>query len=448
MGAVLRDGRWLMVVWAASAVSAARGQCELAWSGVGGGVAGRVRALLAMEAPVGGALIAAGKFEAAGGTPARNIARWDGGSWAALGGGVGAEAHSLAIFDDGSGKKLYVGGEFQLVSGRPISYIARWDGVSWSGVGGGTNDFVLALAVYDDGLGGGAALYAGGCFPHAGGSTLANRIARWDGSAWSALGTGMNGFVRGLAVYRAPGGVEELIAGGQFTAAGGAPANRVARWDGARWAALGEGLDNAVYALAVYDDGSGEKLYAGGFFLNAGGAPAQRIARWDGARWEGVGGGMNSDVTALAVFDGFFAEQERGLYAGGLFTLAGTTPVNRVARWDGARWSRLGSGVGANFVYALARFDDGRGVAPHVGGDFAVTGAGAEAVGIARADAWALGDSNGDRRVNFGDITTTLSFWGISYGTGTGPGDGNGDGAVNIADLSATLTGWGSDCGM
>ena len=49
------------------------------------------------------------------------------------------------------------------------------------------NDSVYALAVS------GSDLYAGGEFTTAGGSA-ANYIAKWNGSSWSALGSGMNGY--------------------------------------------------------------------------------------------------------------------------------------------------------------------------------------------------------------------------------------------------------------
>ena len=44
----------------------------------------------------------------------------------------------------------------------------------------------------------------------------ANRIAKWDGSLWSALGSGVNGYVYDLA-FDASGTV---CAGGGFTTAG------------------------------------------------------------------------------------------------------------------------------------------------------------------------------------------------------------------------------------
>src|SRR5688572_27565773 len=58
-------------------------------------------------------------------------------------------------------------------------------------------------------------LVVGGSFTIAG-DVLAARIATWDGTSWSALGTGMSGTVSALTVYNG-----NLIAGGAFTTAGG-----------------------------------------------------------------------------------------------------------------------------------------------------------------------------------------------------------------------------------
>ncbi|MBN2227120.1 MAG: hypothetical protein JW763_07115 [candidate division Zixibacteria bacterium] len=51
---------------------------------------------------------------------------------------------------------------------------------------------------------------------------------------WSALGTGMNGIVGALTVYDG-----KLIAGGDFTLAGGISASHIAAWNGSSWASLG-----------------------------------------------------------------------------------------------------------------------------------------------------------------------------------------------------------------
>src|SRR5262245_6472774 len=133
----------------------------------------------------------------------------------------------------------------------------------------GTDNFVRAIAVYEDGSG--QALYVGGDFNVAGGVTPI-RIAKWDGSSWSALGSGMNEPVYALTVYD-DGGGPALYAGGDFTIAGGVAASKIARWDGSSWSALGSGMSGggAVLALTVYDDGGGPALYAGGGFCTGGG---------------------------------------------------------------------------------------------------------------------------------------------------------------------------------
>jgi hypothetical protein len=118
----------------------------------------------------------------------------------------------------------------------------------------------------------------------------------------------MNGDVHALAVLG-----NSLYAGGQFTLAGEVYATNIAQWNGSSWSALGSGLNADVLALAV----SGGTLYAAGYFTIAGGVPANYIAQWNGSSWSPLGSGLNADVLALAVSGGT-------LYAGGDFTTAGT----------------------------------------------------------------------------------------------------------------------------
>src|SRR5258707_1114204 len=66
--------------------------------------------------------------------------------------------------------------------------------------------------------------YVGGYFKMVGGDAAYN-IAKWNGSSWSALGSGMDGRVSALVVS---GG--DLYAGGDFTIAGGIDANHIAKW--------------------------------------------------------------------------------------------------------------------------------------------------------------------------------------------------------------------------
>lgn len=72
-----------------------------------------------------------------------------------------------------------------------------------------------------------------------------------------------------------------LYVGGQtFTTAGGQPANRVAKWNGKTWSAVGDGFANGiVWKLAVFNDGTGDALYAFGTFTASGATPINRMAK-------------------------------------------------------------------------------------------------------------------------------------------------------------------------
>src|SRR4249919_3318408 len=80
-------------------------------------------------------------------------------------------------------------------------------------------------------------------------------------STWDATigAPGANDDVRAFASFDEGAG-PRLFAGGDFTQMGGIAAAHIARWDGTSWTAIGTGFDGPVYALAVYDDGSGRAL--------------------------------------------------------------------------------------------------------------------------------------------------------------------------------------------
>ena len=339
------------------------------WAPLSSGMDGQVRALAVYDDGDGPALYAGGLFTTSGGLPASRIARWDGSSWAAVGGGLNGgglngDVEVLVVHDDGSGPALYAGGRFTAAGGVPAKHVARWDGSSWSALGSGLNGGVDALAVYDDG--GGPALYAGGEFTSAGG-VLARRIAKWDGSSWAPLASGMDGQVHALAVHDFGGG-PALYAGGAFSRAGRVPASHVAKWDGASWSPLGSGVNGDVLALAVYQTsyaGDPPTLFAGGSFTAAGSVAAMRIARWNGSSWARAGIGMDGDVEVLAVHQSSYG---LALMAGGSFTTADGRAANRIATWNG--WSWYGTAEMNGGVAALAEYDDGGGPALYVGGEF------------------------------------------------------------------------------
>jgi hypothetical protein len=232
------------------------------WSPLGSGVNDWVNALAVLP---NGDLVAGGKFDVAGGTTAYKVARWNGSTWSSMGSGLTGDVYSLAALPNGD---LVAGGNY---------VISRWDGSTWSQMGSGVSGIVHALKVLPNGD-----LVAGGDFTTIGGVS-ARYIARWDGSIWSPFGSGMsnNSSTQVNALVSLTNG--DLVAGGEFFSAGGVSASRIARWNGSSWSSIGSGVgrndlsDQAVIDLAVLSNGD---LVAGGGFMTAGGVVAPYIARW------------------------------------------------------------------------------------------------------------------------------------------------------------------------
>ncbi|MBI4788414.1 MAG: hypothetical protein HY782_15390 [Chloroflexi bacterium] len=70
--------------------------------------------------------------------------------------------------------------------------------------------------------------------------------------------------------------MNKIYVDGNFTLAGSADANYIARWDGSNWSALGSGLNG--YATAITTGGG--SVYAAGNFTTAGAKASYHFARW------------------------------------------------------------------------------------------------------------------------------------------------------------------------
>ena len=277
-------------------------------------------------------------------------------TYTAMGSGAGpdpafpgnfADVRALVYGPDGA---LYAGGDFVVMDGVTVNHIARWDGSSWTSLGSGLNGSVEALAFDSSGT-----LYAGGEFTQAGGTSAAH-VARWNGTGWSALGSGMSGgsgtIVKALVIAGST-----LYAGGVFTTAGGIAAANIAAWSNSAWSPLGTGVNDRVRALLW--DGTGT-LYATGDFTS----PSGRIAAWNGTSWAALSSGLNGGGYALAMQDGV-------LYVGGSFTDAGGQAAGSVAAWNGSGWFVPSSSQLNYVVHALVPRPDGSIIA---GGAFTVAG--------------------------------------------------------------------------
>lgn len=265
--------------------------------------------------------------------------------WSSMGGYRGIDGDVKAIVTDGSGN-IYAGGSFN-VTGKILAHnIAGWDGTEWCALGSGMNGDVLALAVDDSGN-----VYAGGVFTVAGGIP-AHYIARWNGTDWCALGDGVGNDTSAYVAAITIGQSGNVYVGGRFATAGGVTASNIAQWDGTAWSALGSGLhgsyrapSNSVtqqaYVCALTTDSSGN-LYAGGWFDSTGTTVVNTVARWDGKTWHPIGGGMPSRNTwDFPCVKALVCDVSGKLYAGGDFFLAGNTTAGGIAEWDGEMWHAL-----------------------------------------------------------------------------------------------------------
>jgi hypothetical protein len=311
------------------------------WYAVGGGVSGFVLAIKI----VGTNLYAGGIFSTAGGVTVNHVARWNGSAWSPLGTGVAGSGLPPTIVNiDSDGTNVYVCGLFTSAGGVNATNIARWNGTSWSALPGLVGN-VSTLLVKD------GKLYAGGNFTNT--SISATNLAIWNGASWSAWanpGRVRDIFARGPDIY----------VSGDFTNVAGVAANRIVRWDGTNWFPLGTGVQGfgigsqPVGVRRIAFDTSG-RLYAAGVFNIAGSVGASHVAGWDSTNWFALGGATSKGVTHFDRRVQSLLTVGTNIYAGGIFTEAGDVIVNGIARWNGSRWSALGSGMlGSGGVFALA----------------------------------------------------------------------------------------------
>lgn len=404
----------------------------------------------------------------------------------------GVEA--LRVMDVGAGGELFIGGHFTNIGATEFNKVARFNGESFQPLGLGLHPYVenfigccskaFTFAQFDDGSG--PAVFVGGDFvtswdnfPN---SALLS-VSRWRPAtgAWESLGGLINNDncvfdcpprVHDTQVIQTPGG-PALVIGGTFSVLGfftdtPVSSKYVGMWTSTGWVGMAGGMSvvrpenpepAAVFALELFDAGTGPLLYAAGHFTHAGGAPADSIARWTGTGWEALpGGGIgpNGDepprgqINAMTVFNG-------NLIVGGEFTVAGAATVSHIARWDGSQWHDMGGGVDAQ-VRTLAVWDDGNGEALYVGGDFTVAG-GRDALRLAKWDGnrwsqvldgldgspYALAAYNNEFYIGgyFGGSSSVVSPFLIKLtDQPCCPPDYNGDGAISVQDIFDFLAGY------
>jgi hypothetical protein len=252
---------------------------------------------------------------------------------------------------------------------------------TWLPVGSGMNGgYIYTLCHYD------SVLYAGGTFIEPG-----NHIAQWNGGYWQGLGSGTNGYVDALGIYK-----QRLFVGGFFSSAGGISATDLVEWNGANWfegvlavpsyvvtafdtinkdllvgnsggftftyvdSAWGNYVNgiNQVNAMCMFKDSLyevGYKIvypfyaYLGESFIGYFGVMRKAGSNYSWAKKaKFTSVSATADLNCMAEYNGY-------LFIGGIFDSINGSPMSNIVCWNGNTFLPVESINGQ--VYALQVFD-------------------------------------------------------------------------------------------
>jgi hypothetical protein len=372
--------------------------------------------VLAMSTDIPGVLLAAGKFTNAGGvTGANRIASWNGSAWSAVGAPstFTGDIHALAV----AGGKIYAGGVFTDNAGPLPDFLAVYDGVTWAPFCGPILGNVNALRVV------GNSLYVGGAFQDGGSLATADYLVRCDLTTGTPSSTNtdqihnFNGAVYALTSDNSG----NLYAGGGFIDLENNDASdKVAMFNGSVWSNLGSGPAPTIGAVTDFVRSlasDGTSVYVGADSTDIGGLPnADHVARWDGT-WHAVGSnaaGTDGYLPALTSIDALFASGTHVYASGNWLNVGGDPTADYLADFDGTSWKPVGTnGAGNGALNAKGESFAIFGGVLHVGGNFTSAGGDSLAVALARYTGVVPPPSNsitlGKPKANTAKGTATLS---------------------------------------
>ncbi len=249
----------------------------------------------------------------------------------------GTEVDVLKVINN----ELYLGGGFAFDSSQVSSCIQKFNAntITWYPLACGTYGVVHAIEEYN------GYIYAGGQFITAKSCNPwpndyipnTNKLTKWNGVEWSSADSAFSNNIGGDFIYTLKYKNDLYIGGlyGWFPVSNGT-AKCIVKYNGNTMDNMQGGVDGfplSVRCMVVYKG----DLYVAGEFLQAGGVMGyNNIARWDGANWQTLGTGVNGAVNAMAV-----DTVNNLLYVGGGFTQAGAVSTLYYAIWDGTNWFPL-----------------------------------------------------------------------------------------------------------
>lgn len=243
-----------------------------AWHHLGHGVAvdGYGAFLTALEY-WRGELYAGGQLSIGYSGGPRGLARFDGTNWTEVGGGLTHDQPFVAgtVWDMAVNRDiLYVVGDFLHAGNVPAWSIARWDGTNWSAMSKFGMSILYRIGFRRD------ELFASSLWG----------LHKWSGSNWLTIGLAAGGDRFGQRIDALTITEDSIYIGGRFDSVDGVEATNIARWNGTNWSALGSGLTGkdwptghtSVTAISVWKN----QVVVSGSFETAGGKPSTNFAVW------------------------------------------------------------------------------------------------------------------------------------------------------------------------
>lgn len=233
--------------------------------------------------------------------------------------------------------RIYAGGDAapsSAVADYRGQSLFAWDGTAWSAIPGLTGTIYAMQVFDDDGAGpmppllwiGGAGIQSG----VGGGSIVRFNGATFTREPPTGSSLRVTASIYTFAVEDMDGAGPDparLYVGGleHFILPDGSQSAKIAAWDGTRWSGLGSGLRApGVWSISGFDpDGTGphpRQLFAcGGFGFDAESNILRGIAEWDGAAWNQVDDGQNFVTGYSAAVADLDGSGTPALYVGGDF---------------------------------------------------------------------------------------------------------------------------------
>lgn len=150
------------------------------------------------------------------------------------------------------------------------------------------------------------------------GNVATNNIAKWNGTTWDSLGSGVNSAVNAMVFDTIN---NFLYLCGMFDKTGGKDAYTVAKWNGFEMDSVGKSFGYGKTCMEMYHG----QLFVGGY-AGAGGPNDTILIFWNGKQWQHISG-PNSSLSSLKVYNDT-------LYVGGGFTQVGSdTSIKWIAKY-------------------------------------------------------------------------------------------------------------------